>query len=148
MITHSLPPHGGSGLKYYQCVRQSELCTGLPPHGGSGLKLFPVPAMCGSQGLPPHGGSGLKWLRSNSISRYCGLPPHGGSGLKYKIVFPRRTVPQSPSTRREWIEMRSFFSMSFVSISLPPHGGSGLKSSVLSMTLNRSPVSLHTEGVD
>ena len=45
----------------------------------------------------------------------------------------------SPSTRREWIEMLRCTGCAVGTGCLPPHGGSGLKSSVLSMTLNRSP---------
>ena len=56
-------------------------------------------------GLPLRGGSGLKCLRVVSRAWESSLPLRGGSGLKYKIVFLTGMLAESPSARREWIEM-------------------------------------------
>ena len=82
-----LPPCGGSGLKF-QHGKRGENCDGLPPCGGSGLK-----SNCGSfceisLRLPPCGGSGLKW----NTTKETGVPN------------------ESPSMRREWIEISIRFS--------------------------------------
>ena len=39
--------------------------------------------------------------------QFCCLPPHGGSGLKSLRSFWAYITFQSPSTRREWIEISS-----------------------------------------
>ena len=50
-----------------------------------------------------------EWIEilSENKRRYteCGLPPCGGSGLKSVRNFCHKTAIQSPSMRREWIEM-------------------------------------------
>ena len=62
---------------------QIEGCRSLPPHGGSGLKWLKNGKPELPKGsLPPHGGSGLKYSISPCSPVRCGLPPHGGSGLK------------------------------------------------------------------
>ena len=38
-IINSLPPSGGSGLKYMVVCQNDVHASGLPPSGGSGLKL-------------------------------------------------------------------------------------------------------------
>ena len=53
------------------------------------------------------------------------LPPCGGSGLKYHGTGFLQFVVQSPSMRREWIEMSS-----------------------TGLALSTPKVSLHAEGVD
>ncbi len=61
---------------------------------------------CGkSSRLPPHGGSGLKCLGIQRDGYTSCLPPHGGSGLKSFAMPGIIYNGQSPSTRREWIEM-------------------------------------------
>ena len=58
------------------------------------------------------------------------------------------TTLESPSTRREWIEIMVCASLVCLLHRLPPHGGSGLKYR-LEQSLQDDPlVSLHTEGVD
>ena len=85
--------------------RPNQCC--LPPHGGSGLKFYSAMCRTGIPRLPPHGGSGLKL---HSVKRLSvddsRLPPHGGSGLKSVAVYSIFQHIQSPSTRREWIEIR------------------------------------------
>ena len=41
------------------------------------------------------------------LSLTYSLPPHGGSGLKYISKTQTIFILESPSTRREWIEMAS-----------------------------------------
>ena len=53
------------------------------------------------------------------------LPPHGGSGLKSVTYILSDVFSESPSTRREWIEISRSQS-----------------------NMPRMSVSLHTEGVD
>ena len=76
--------------------------------------------------LPPCGGSGLKYRFR--IAGHCavGLPPCGGSGLKLcAVIMYAHSYRESPSMRREWIEIPS-------------------RRTVLVCP----PVSLHAEGVD
>ena len=58
--------------------------------------------------LPPCGGSGLKYVWKLILQVFrIRLPPCGGSGLKYhfkRLVSAKEN--QSPSMRREWIEMQ------------------------------------------
>ena len=75
--------------------------------------------------LPPHGGSGLKYRRRGALEQSGRLPPHGGSGLKLWALGLCLRPFQSPSTRREWIEM-----------------------CVPRLDSLPAAVSLHTEGVD
>ena len=58
------------------------------------------------------------------IQRYR-LPPHGGSGLKYLKTLTLVLRKLSPSTRREWIEIKCY-----------------------GIDEDKCKVSLHTEGVD
>ena len=107
----------------------SALSSGLPPCGGSGLKfrttadlvtLWKSPSMRRewieinsingdrkyNAGLPPCGGSGLKCIgQLYDVMTDTGLPPCGGSGLKSKIVQHFGVTTESPSMRREWIEI-------------------------------------------
>ena len=78
-----------------------------------------------SDRLPPHGGSGLKYGFQQSLQDDPRLPPHGGSGLKLDMVGDLADHIQSPSTRREWIEMTGGWRRASLTV-----------------------VSLHTEGVD
>ena len=55
------------------------------------------------------------------------LPPCGGSGLKYIWTVSALEQSQSPSMRREWIEIRKYHSAHMRWPCLPPCGGSGLK---------------------
>ena len=56
---------------------------------------------------------------------YRSLPPCGGSGLKYVAALALKSLAESPSMRREWIEI------------------------ILTKIMNpESGVSLHAEGVD
>ena len=59
----SLPPCGGSGLKYRMTFGAVYRNPGLPPCGGSGLKLVTrVHSVAKRRRLPPCGGSGLKCI--------------------------------------------------------------------------------------
>ena len=64
-------------------------------------------------------------LASDAAAFWDGLPPCGGSGLKYFAVSAAPSLSQSPSMRREWIEMDFW-----------------------NRTVLYNPVSLHAEGVD
>ena len=170
---YSLPPHGGSGLKFETGVRLiSELAR-----------------------LPPHGGSGLKFNQSWTVSIHISVSLHT-EGVDWNSINPEPYlyIYLSPSTRREWIEITmigsraqwsavslhtegvdwnlKYFSISPEPYRLPPHGGSGLKyfygtklygyyhespstrrewiEIAFSMIwpLSSTLVSLHTEGVD
>ena len=81
----------------------------LPPCGGSGLKfIFFAPRCRLSPGLPPCGGSGLKYHFSRyfqSFKNTPSLPPCGGSGLKCFQPGTILDMQWSPSMRREWIEI-------------------------------------------
>ena len=90
--------------------------------------------------------------------------------MKYRPQIDSVSVPSSPSTRREWIEIQSAYPAFVALDGLPPHGGSGLKwqPALSGLPAPRSPstrrewieiiiadllavaeiVSLHTEGVD
>ena len=98
---------------------------GLPPCGGSGLKYLPFFFTPASSGLPPCGGSGLKLEISMTHVTNIGLPPCGGSGLKSELVELPQPAKQSPSMRREWIEIE-----------------------IRTVEKDGEPVSLHAEGVD
>ena len=101
----------------------------LPPCGGSGLKYVSWNAKsCAIGRLPPCGGSGLKYPKRGQTAAVLRLPPCGGSGLKYLQIQPVIHTPrQSPSMRREWIEMYMVGVMYRILLCLPPCGGSGLK---------------------
>ena len=167
----SLPPCGGSGLKFFCFWYAAFRYVRLPPCGGSGLKLV----FCRNFfrrvcRLPPCGGSGLKWENDKfEIIGVC-LPPCGGSGLKSSASCSMEMFLLSPSMRREWIEMYSLHGYSRDRSGLPPCGGSGLKylhggpfrSVCRSPSMRREwieicpkeertwehTVSLHAEGVD
>ena len=79
--------------------------VGLPPCGGSGLKCRPCKDNPQIMGLPPCGGSGLKWLTVALVTPRSSLPPCGGSGLKFLMAHLLILIMQSPSMRREWIEI-------------------------------------------
>ena len=90
--------------------------------------------------------------------------------MKFRGQLGWHLIAMSPSTRREWIEIRGasyctagtaglpphggsglkFNAPEYLvkGVSLPPHGGSGLKSASVMPTLSKYAVSLHTEGVD
>ena len=55
------------------------------------------------------------------------LPPYGGSGLKFPLQDSAMFFAESPSIRREWIEMGYKSAMENKNLGLPPYGGSGLK---------------------
>ena len=55
---------------------------------------------------------------------------------------------ESPSMRREWIEMPWLYTQDSEAESLPPCGGSGLKYYLQSAPKEITKVSLHAEGVD
>ena len=59
------------------------------------------------------------------------LPPCGGSGLKYIWTVSALEQSQSPSMRREWIEIRKYHSAHMRWPCLPPCGGSGLKCKIV-----------------
>ena len=120
-----LPPHGGSGLKYFEWEPEGRPTTS-PSTRREWIEIAAshLSAMI-HHSLPPHGGSGLKSVILACKLRVAGLPPHGGSGLKYVHSLCRSGVVKSPSTRREWIE-----------IFCNPRTSQG------------QFVSLHTEGVD
>ena len=79
----SLPPCGGSGLKYdfeYDGIRLSE----SPSVWREWIEMSTV---------------------FSSVLLFSRLPPCGGSGLKYKVLELRAKCNLSPSVWREWIEM-------------------------------------------
>ncbi len=57
----------------------------------------------------------------------------------YLIAFDH----QSPSTRREWIEINALTPTNARSLCLPPHGGSGLKSLPYRIALSRACLPPH-----
>ena len=59
--------------------------------------------------LPPCGGSGLKYPYGRLHEHEYGLPPCGGSGLKFCWITKALDRAESPSMRREWIEMQDIF---------------------------------------
>ena len=145
----SLPPRGGSGLKFGGCP----ICAA--PQGSPSTRrewIEIAAARCPQTpalGLPPRGGSGLKYLIPRLVVTVICLPPRGGSGLKSRLSVQCLFRHRSPSTRREWIEIAAVFrSLSAIlspstrrewieisttcstpkSSCLPPRGGSGLKS--------------------
>ena len=66
------------------------------------------------------------WVRAARLPQR-GLPPCGGSGLKYIFHAGKYVALESPSMRREWIEIFIVGIGNRLSIRLPPCGGSGLK---------------------
>ena len=99
-------------------------------------------------GLPPCGGSGLKCNACCDFLAVTSLPPCGGSGLKFIAGVVAVRVHQSPSMRREWIEIAETYNGDDYAGSLPPCGGSGLKYPHLHHNDRAYLVSLHAEGVD
>ena len=92
------------------------------------IEIFPDrPGAATQRSLPPCGGSGLKSVLVNVIAPSVGLPPCGGSGLKFESVEISCLSVESPSMRREWIEMTNGVDGAGEKIGLPPCGGSGLK---------------------
>ena len=81
------------------------ICS-LPPHGGSGLKYDIVRVEVLYPGSPSTRREWIEMAHTALHKRpFSGLPPHGGSGLKSgSHPLPCRAT-LSPSTRREWIEM-------------------------------------------
>ena len=69
----------------------------------------------------------MKYTGARRTAAKLGLPPHGGSGLKLDMVGDLADRVQSPSTRREWIEIVNKIMAEAEAARLPPHGGSGLK---------------------
>ena len=123
------------------------------------------------RGLPPCGGSGLKCKIQRKTLKNTSLPPCGGSGLKFFCLRSKIERNESPSMRREWIEIPPLYILLYYKMRLPPCGGSGLKSAFfasLPASFSRLPpcggsglkcfsyseeffykiVSLHAEGVD
>ena len=146
-VYYSLPPHGGSGLKFCHFYLQSQ-CARSPSTRREWIEITRASIIWGKasspstrrewieirhvlgapalrQCLPPHGGSGLKCPACGFSGRGTCLPPHGGSGLKYRERRLNLRCRRSPSTRREWIEI-----------------------SILLRPAFHNRVSLHTEGVD
>ena len=77
-----LPPHGGSGLKFFGCYPFLPLKS-LPPHGGSGLKLYNKYIRIFTIWSPS---AWREWIEIDCpCSCLCSLP--------------------SPSAWREWIEI-------------------------------------------
>ena len=142
-----LPPCGGSGLKYgkdYQLgdkVRSPSMRREWIeiPHSCFFLSAF--------QSLPPCGGSGLKWskLRSHQL-HYC-LPPCGGSGLKYGNHHVVTVQGESPSMRREWIEME-VQKMKIEVGKSPSMRREWIEIPCMILVFSIRRVSLHAEGVD
>ena len=85
LMPPSLPPWGGSGLKYDDLITNFNAAHSLPPWGGSGLKYT---------------------SRMTHRPRSPCLPPWGGSGLKWFWQRDPMFVVKSPSLGREWIEIR------------------------------------------
>ena len=77
----------------------------LPPCGGSGLKWYESYGTNYRNCLPPCGGSGLKCFSPVKINAFRSLPPCGGSGLKFQHGERGENCDVSPSVWREWIEM-------------------------------------------
>ena len=124
---NSLPPHGGSGLKW-AALGDSSVFHGLPPHGGSGLKyrLFKAIVLCG---LSPS--TRREWIEIHhrNITRSCiaWSPSTRREWIEMLLRTTCGMCQKSPSTRREWIEMPVASPTAQKCWSLPPHGGSGLK---------------------
>ena len=60
----------------------------------------------------------------SSAYGYSRLPPHGGSGLKFLGERDIDSLIESPSPRREWIEIehRDIQSQQVSTVSLPTEG--------------------------
>ncbi len=76
------------------------------------------------------------------------LPPHGGSGLKYWDKARNKYVIQSPSTRREWIEMDVGGAANILSVTSPSTRREWIEIDFGFLKRGNEFVSLHTEGVD
>ena len=126
--------------------------SSLPPCGGSGLKFWIRLVLMVLAWSPSMRREWIEMHRlSKSMGNRFGLPPCGGSGLKFAILRMVGRSERSPSMRREWIEIQKLAIISGHSLSpsmrrewiemprsvrtprsdagLPPCGGSGLKCS-------------------
>ena len=126
---NSLPPCGGSGLKYLsgylrgrrqqspsmrrEWIEMSRCLRRLPP-------ACPSPSMrrewiemffTGQNKCFPQLSPSMRreWIEIFWVivaqEKAPGLPPCGGSGLKCRVRAPETNVSLSPSMRREWIEI-------------------------------------------
>ena len=125
--TPSLPPRGGSGLKYLvphgyaaphpspsarrewieirSILRSSRFAPRLPPRGGSGLKCEALAVLLDGIGLPPRGGSGLKSSRGIIRAERGPSPSARREWIEIWAAAISSAIATSPSARREWIEM-------------------------------------------
>ena len=100
----------------------------LPPCGGSGLKfLHAAASTMPPQGLPPCGGSGLKFWMPSATLTHWESPSMRREWIEISSHSAEQTACLSPSMRREWIEMPETVHLLAKRIRLPPCGGSGLK---------------------
>ena len=112
----------------------------LPPCGGSGLKCLDVSADCLQRvRLPPCGGSGLKYLSEYRRGRRQQSPSMRREWIEMFFTGQNKCFPQlSPSMRREWIEIFWVIVAQEKAPGLPPCGGSGLKCRVRAPETNVS----------
>ena len=89
----------------------------------------------------------MKSQRCANTLNSGGLPPHGGSGLKLDMVGDLADHIQSPSTRREWIEIIDKVGDAVKELS-PSTRREWIEISRGLMISSSAGVSLHTEGVD
>ena len=103
---NSLPPCGGSGLKYLsgylrgrrqQSPSMRREWIEMPVEYTKYIKAALSPSMR------------REWIEIFWVivaqEKAPGLPPCGGSGLKCRVRAPETNVSLSPSMRREWIEI-------------------------------------------
>ncbi len=115
-------------MKYVDGVGVANV-SGLPPCGGSGLKYY----VLYDSGklllrLPPCGGSGLKCRQSSVTGSWIQSPSMRREWIEIgSLLRHGHRGRKSPSMRREWIEMQDVRNDETLCGCLPPCGGSGLK---------------------
>ena len=143
----SLPPCGGSGLKWFHRSFRRFLNVSLHAEGVD-WNICPDTYEDDDSSLPPCGGSGLKCLLNiQNILRLLCLPPCGGSGLKFLYCLPVDFFYMSPSMRREWIEIHMLWNLRRNDTS-PSMRREWIEIYLDSLSVGTISVSLHAEGVD
>ena len=108
-----------------------------------------VPLATEIQCLPPCGGSGLKCYHIMRMTAFgCSLPPCGGSGLKCSNHGDILSDLESPSMRREWIEMQRHLKSRFADSTSPSMRREWIEIFRSDISTLNFVVSLHAEGVD
>ena len=120
----------------------------LPPCGGSGLKYKKVTKLCILLRLPPCGGSGLKYaVRRGSDLAEHRSPSMRREWLEMVLVLSTAFFTASPSMRREWIEIQRSLKAP-KTIASPSMRREWIEIFVRIPIRRTTMVSLHAEGVD